>query len=94
MILRLTFRAREGVVGVLVGAGGRKSPRDSSGVVGGKTLHLAIRAREVVLVGANHLRHSNREWEGGGWQGKPPTRSKREGANHLRHSERWLLLVG
>ncbi len=74
-------------MGVLVGAGGRKSRRDSSGVVGGKTLHLAIRAREVVVVGANHLHHSNREWEGGGWQGKPPTCSKREGANHLCHSE-------
>jgi len=32
------------------------------------TLLLAFRAREMVVVGENPLRHSNREWEGGGGQ--------------------------
>jgi len=51
-----------------VGAAGCESP-----------LSLAFRVREVVVVGKNPLRHSNREWEGGSWQAKPPTRISSEG---------------
>jgi len=54
----------------------------------------SFRAREVVVVVANPLRHSNREWRGGCWQGNPPTRIASEqgvvvmGTNPLRHSNR------
>ena len=54
--LCLAFRVREG----LVEGGGWQ-------VVGRQSLPLAFRARVVVVVGANLLRHSNREWEGPGW---------------------------
>ena len=79
--LHLAFRAREGVVGQT--AGGVKQRVVSNGGVVGQTagggviqtwwwpkmtLLLAFRAREMVVVGENPLRHSNREWEGGGGQ--------------------------
>ena len=49
-------------------------------LAGRKTLQLVFRAREVVVVGTNHLHHSNRKWKGGGdWQAKPPTRVLSEG---------------
>jgi len=47
--------------------------------VGRQNLPLTFRARDVVVVGVNPLRHSNREWEDGGWQAKPPTRVSSEG---------------
>ncbi len=42
-------------------------------------LQLAFQAREGLVVGANPLRHPNREREDGGWQVKPPTCVSSEG---------------
>ncbi len=47
--------------------------------MGRQSPQLAIRAREVVVMGANPLRHSRFEWEGGCGQAKPPTRKSSEG---------------
>jgi hypothetical protein len=68
-----------------VGAAGCESP-----------LSLAFRAREVVVVGKNPLRHSNREWEGGSWQAKPPTRKSSEGGggDGLESSPSLVIQVG
>ncbi len=53
-----------------------QSNREQRVVVQG--LPLGFRASEVVVVGANPLRHSNHEWEGGGWQARPPTQNSGE----------------
>ena len=45
-------------------------------VVGREGL-LVFQAREVVVVGANLLRHSNHEREDGGWQVKPQSHFER-----------------
>jgi hypothetical protein len=74
------------------GCGGCKLPPSLKLRVGGivvdrKSLPLMFRVREVVVVGANLLRYSNREQEDGGWQVKPPSHvSSEEGANDGRES--------
>ena len=48
-------------------------------------------------MGANPLRHSNCEWEGGSWQAKPPTRVSSEGGGGsvpLAFQAREVVLVG
>jgi hypothetical protein len=48
-------------------------------VVDRKSLPLVFRVMEVVVVGKNPLRHLNREWVGGSWQGRPPRVSSKGG---------------
>jgi hypothetical protein len=48
-------------------------------------LHVAFRARQVVVVVANPLRHSNREWKvgAGGGRESPPSLESRAGGSWL-----------
>ena len=63
-------------------SGGQESPLSLESQVGGWYVVgteglLVFQAREVVVVGSNLLRHSNREREDGGWQVKPQSHFER-----------------
>jgi hypothetical protein len=66
---------------VVDSSGGQESPLSLESQVGGWYVVgteglLMFQAREVVVVGANLLRRSNREREGGGWQATPFERGR------------------